>query len=88
MFSKIKELLFNKTTPCTTTTRATSPAAQDMKENRSKLITPMWKRTSKFMYKDFRSRLTSGSNFDIGKNILFNMNILFLFLYLSLSFNF
>ncbi len=71
-------MLNNKSTPCTTTTRATSPAnLLEAKENRSKFITPMWKKSSKFYFKDFRSRITNAA---VVRSGLFNYCYYFLFI--------
>jgi len=61
LLTKIYDLLKSETTKCTTTTRTTSVATPDANFTKPKFVTPMWKRTSKFMFKDFRSRLSSGS---------------------------
>lgn len=56
-------MLNSKSTPCTTTTRTTAAPITEGKENRSRLITPSWKKSSKFYFKDFRGRIGSKSVF-------------------------
>ncbi len=72
-------MLNNKSTPCTTTTRATTHALIELaKENRSRFITPMWKKSSKFNFNNFRSRIGNSSC------VLHSKNIFYFFTYICL----
>ena len=80
-------MLNNKSTPCTTTTRATTHALIDLaKENRSRFITPMWKKSSKFNFNNFRSRI---GNFgcDLHSKNIYYFFIYFLFMVLFISYS-
>ena len=75
LLSKVYDLLWNETTMCTTTTKTTTLGVEST-TNRSKLITPMWKRSSKFFFKDYRGRIGANkpsSSYVLSSNPLFNI---------------
>ena len=66
LLNKVYDVLWNETTICTTTTKPTTTTSHVY--NRTKLITPSWKKTTKYYLKDFRSRLGKNSAFSSAFN--------------------
>lgn len=91
MLTKIYDVLLNETTICTTTTKTTTLASEAI-HNRTKFITPSWKKSSKFFYKDYRgSRMgmnnSSASNNQKISKFFFDIAILYT-AFILLKFNF
>ena len=74
LLNKIYDGLWNETTICTTTTKTTTLAAEAV-YNRTKLITPAWKKSSKFYYKDYRGRIGGTNSSSSGKRSLVLANL-------------
>ena len=85
LMTKIYEVLKDSTIICTTTPKPTTPSPESA-ANRTKMITPAWKKTSKFMPKDYRgTRFGLGNSSDSLFKCLQNAQ---LFLALVISFKF
>ncbi len=86
LLGKIYDLMWNETTRCTTTTTTTTVASQSI-YNRTKFITPVWKRSTKYYFnKDYRGRMGRVNSAEANMPIYFRLMSALFVVCLSISF--